>query len=177
MPYANLSGREIHYSDTPPSASPSAQATSDDGSSTSTSTSKPHTLTLILVHGLGSTQNFYYPILPHLARYRCVTFDNYAAGRSRYYADLYPDTSVGGIAGDVVALMDHLRIERAVVVGYVHSRLYCLSICLIHLLFPFRLILYHCISLHSVSSHPSLISHRISSLVRSSSVLVWLIKE
>ncbi|KAK5069556.1 hypothetical protein LTR64_008237 [Lithohypha guttulata] len=100
MPFARIDGIEIHYTDTPPSSS---NATS---------------LTIVFVHGLGSTQNYYGPILPYLTRYRCVTFDNYGAGRSRYYSELHPDTSIEAIAGNVLGLMDHLAIDKAVVVGY-----------------------------------------------------------
>lgn len=97
MPFAKLGGRELHYTDHNPSST---------------------SVAIVFVHGLGSTQNYYGPILPCLSQYRCVTFDNYAAGRSKYYADLYPKTSIDQIAQDVLGLMDFLKIQKAIVVGY-----------------------------------------------------------
>lgn len=100
MPFVKIGGRQIHYTAYSPS------------------TANAQTLTIVFVHGLGSTQNFYGPIIPHLSRYRCVRFDNYAAGRSGYYSDLAPETSIKQMADDVLGLMDHLGIAKAVVVGY-----------------------------------------------------------
>lgn len=100
MPFANLEGRHIHYTVYDPS---------DAGS---------QALTIVFVHGLGSTQNYYTPILPYLSKYRCITFDNYGAGRSKYYAELAPDASIKQIAQDVLTLLNHLSIDKAVVVGY-----------------------------------------------------------
>lgn len=99
MPFAKIEGRELHYTDTPPSAAGAA-------------------LPIVLVHGLGSTQNYYGPILPFLSNHRCIRFDNYGAGRSKYYNELYPETSIEQIAQDVIGLMDYLNIPQAVVVGY-----------------------------------------------------------
>lgn len=100
MPFANIEGRQLHFTDYPASSG------------------QDNALPIILVHGLGSTQNYYGPILPYLSKSRCVTFDNYAAGRSKYFSELHPDTSIEQIGQDVLGLMDHLRIEKAVVVGY-----------------------------------------------------------
>lgn len=100
MPFAKIEGRELHYTDVAPQSNQASK------------------LTIFFVHGLGSTQNFYGPILPYLSDYRCVTFDNYAAGRSKYYAELYPETSIDQIGLDVIGLMDHLQIEKAILVGY-----------------------------------------------------------
>jgi len=100
MPFAKIDGRDLHYTDYA-SSSGSAAA-----------------LTIVFVHGLGSTQNYYGPILPYLTDYRCITFDNYGAGRSKYYSELHPDTSIEQIADDVLGLMDFLRVDKAVVVGY-----------------------------------------------------------
>ena len=100
MPFAKIDRRELHYTDHA-SSSGSNQA-----------------LTLVLVHGLGSTQNYYGPILPYLTDYRCITFDNYGAGRSKYNSETHPDTSIEQIADDVLGLMDDLKVDKAVVVGY-----------------------------------------------------------
>lgn len=98
MPFAKVDGRQLHYTDYAPSS----------GSS----------LAIVFVHGLGSTQNYYGPILPYLSQFRCVTFDNYAAGRSKYFSELYPETSIEQIAQDVLGLLDFLKIQTAIVVGY-----------------------------------------------------------
>lgn len=99
MPFAKIDGRDLHYADTPPTVAGAG-------------------VPVVLVHGLGSTQNYYGPILPYLSHHRCVRFDNYAAGRSKYYSELYPETSIYQIAEDVIGLMDYLNIPQAVVVGY-----------------------------------------------------------
>lgn len=100
MPFAKIDGHQIHYA---------AYAPANVNS---------QTLSIIFIHGLGSTQNFYGPIMPYLHKYRCITFDNYAAGRSKYYSELSPETSIERIGQDVLGLMDHLSIDRAILVGY-----------------------------------------------------------
>jgi alpha-beta hydrolase superfamily lysophospholipase len=103
MPFTLLNDHTLHYTDLPP----------DSGDAK---------LTLVFVHGLGSSQNYYYPILPALTArgYRCIVFDNYLAGRS-FREDEWkaqPETSVKVIATDVLGLMDRLRVQTGVVVGY-----------------------------------------------------------
>lgn len=102
MPFAKIEGRDLHYTDTAP--------TSKNASG----------LSIVFVHGLGSTQNFYGPILPYLTDYRCVTFDNYAAGRSKHLpaSEVKLETSIEQIGADVIGIMDHLKIEKAILVGY-----------------------------------------------------------
>ncbi|EXJ91081.1 hypothetical protein A1O1_04188 [Capronia coronata CBS 617.96] len=97
MPFAKINNHSLHYTDIAP-----------------TGDQEPK-LTLILVHGLGSTQNYYFPIFPYLANYRCIVFDNYGAGRSVYDGG---ETSIPSIAQDVLGLLDHLGVPKAVVVGY-----------------------------------------------------------
>jgi pimeloyl-ACP methyl ester carboxylesterase len=96
MPFITVNGKRLNYADTKPEA-PDA------------------TYTIIFVHGLGSTQNYFFPILPHLTDYRCITFDNYGAGRSKY--DGQPH-SIETIGQDVLGILDHLKVPKAVVVGY-----------------------------------------------------------
>ncbi|KAK5047818.1 hypothetical protein LTR84_006483 [Exophiala bonariae] len=103
MPFANINGHSLHYTDIAPLSS-------------SSTTSTPHVL--IFIHGLGSTQNYYFPIFPHLTAYRCIVFDNYGAGRSPYTASTRKETSISLIANDVLGLLDHLGVQRAVAVGY-----------------------------------------------------------
>ena len=97
MPFANINGHSLHYTDIAPSGDKEAK------------------LTLVLVHGLGSTQNYYFPIFPYLTSYRCIIFDNYGAGRSKYDGG---ETSIPLIAKDVLGLLDHLKVQKAVMVGY-----------------------------------------------------------
>ncbi len=97
MPFADINGHSLHYTDIAPASN------------------KEASLTLIFVHGLGSTQNFYFPIFPYLTSYRCIIFDNYGAGRSKYTGKA---TSIPLIAQDVLGLLDHLKVPKAVVVGY-----------------------------------------------------------
>jgi pimeloyl-ACP methyl ester carboxylesterase len=96
MPFITVNGKRLNYADTKPEA-PDA------------------IYTIIFVHGLGSTQNYFFPILPHLTDYRCITFDNYGAGRSKY--DGQPH-SIETIGQDVLGILDHLKVSKAVVVGY-----------------------------------------------------------
>jgi pimeloyl-ACP methyl ester carboxylesterase len=96
MPFITVNGKRLHYADTKPEA-PDA------------------TYTIIFVHGLGSTQNYFFPILPNLTDYRCITFDNYGAGRSKFDSQSH---SIETIGQDVLGILDHLKVSKAVVVGY-----------------------------------------------------------
>jgi pimeloyl-ACP methyl ester carboxylesterase len=100
MPYITVRNHNLHYTDTPASfRSPKA--------------------TIVFVHGLGSTQNYFFPILPYLSEYRCITFDTYGAGRSKLN-DPIGEHSIGSIGVDVLSILDRLcgNDSRAIVVGY-----------------------------------------------------------
>lgn len=104
MPFTLLNDHTLYYTDLPPDNNASAK------------------LTLVFVHGLGSSQNYYYPVLPSLTAkgFRCVVFDNYLAARS-FKEDEWkqnPETSIDIIAKDVLGLLDRLQVDKAVVVGY-----------------------------------------------------------
>lgn len=101
MPFLNIGYKRLHYTDYP----------ATDGSSSS-----PRE-TIILHHGLGSSQNFYAPIVPALtaAGFRVVTFDATGAGRSPY---TQIEQSVAMLAGDVLSVLDALSIPKAVVGGH-----------------------------------------------------------
>lgn len=101
MPYLNINYKKIHYADWPP---------------TSNSTSTPRE-TFILIHGLGSSQNYYTALIPHLTQqnYRCIALDTTGQGRSPY---TYVEQSIHSLALDVVDAMDALSIPKAVVVGH-----------------------------------------------------------
>jgi len=99
MPYITVNNHKLHYADSwDLSANPVAPG-----------------LTIVFTHGLGSSQNYYYPILPYLSDYRCITIDTYGSGRSKYDGQ---ETSVQTIAKDVLGVMDSLEIKKAVVVGH-----------------------------------------------------------
>jgi pimeloyl-ACP methyl ester carboxylesterase len=100
MPYITVNDHSLHYADTPASSgSPKA--------------------IIVFIHGLGSTQNYFFPILPYLSEYRCITFDTYGAGRSKLD---YPvgEHSIETIAVDVLSILDRLcgKDSKAIVVGY-----------------------------------------------------------
>ena len=97
MPFATVNNHSLHYTDIAPA-----------------NDAKPKQ-TLIFIHGLGSTQNYYFPIFSHLTQYRCIIFDNYNAGRSQSDGK---DTTVPSIAQDVLGLLGHLNVPSAIVVGY-----------------------------------------------------------
>jgi pimeloyl-ACP methyl ester carboxylesterase len=70
---------------------------------------------VVLVHGLAGDHSAWTPQLPRLAdRYRVVAFDNRGAGQSTQRDE---PVSTEDLAGDTLALMDALGIERAHIVG------------------------------------------------------------
>ena len=70
---------------------------------------------IIMIHGLGSSQNYYMPVIPQLPNYRCIAFDSYGAGRSKSNGEKLSLASVGE---DAIGLMDEFGIEKAVLVGH-----------------------------------------------------------
>src|SRR5947209_9248739 len=77
---------------------------------------------IVLVHGVASTKNvnWVYPTLVSELRKdgrRVIALDNRGHGES---AKLYDaaEYSIPIMSGDIVALMDHLKIDRADVLGY-----------------------------------------------------------
>lgn len=99
MPYATVNGHRIHFTDTK-----DASAKRGDG--------KPP---LLMIHGLGSSQNFYMPVIPHLSEYRCIALDTFGAARSTSSGE---SLSLEQLAHDVIGLMDHLGIQKAVIAGH-----------------------------------------------------------
>lgn len=99
MPFLKAGTHTLHYADSHPSGPPTSTG-----------------LTFIFIHGLGSSQNYYFPVTPHLTNnHRCITLDTYGAARSPYTID---PVSIPGIAQDVVGALDALNISKAVVVGH-----------------------------------------------------------
>lgn len=102
MPYANINSKSLFYT----------------LSASATSTPKPSPLTLVFIHGLGSSSSFYSPVIPNLTGlgYRCLTLDTYGSGSSPYTDR---GNSIASIALDVRALLDFLNItENVVLVGH-----------------------------------------------------------
>lgn len=98
MPYVQSNTHSLHYADSHPSGTP------------------PNGTTFIFIHGLGSSQNYYFPVLPYLTeKNRCITVDTYGAARSSYTDE---PVSITGIAEDVIGVLDALSIPKAVVVGH-----------------------------------------------------------
>ena len=98
MSYVEVNNHKLHYADSHPQGAP------EKG------------LTFVFVHGLGSSQNFYFPVIPYLtSKHRCVTLDTYGSARSEYTGQ---PISIKSIAQDVIAVMDKFLIDQAVVVGH-----------------------------------------------------------
>ena len=83
---------------------------------------------VVFVHGLGGTMNVWTPLLPALARWRCVRIELPGAGRShRAYAvaDGAPPLSAEVHADALVRVCDALGIGRAHFVGHSFGTLIC----------------------------------------------------
>ncbi|KAK4986749.1 hypothetical protein LTR66_007782 [Elasticomyces elasticus] len=100
MPYADVNSKTLFFT-LSPSHSP-----------------RPSPLTLLFIHGLGSSSSFFQPLVPSLTSqgYRCLTFDTYGSGCSPYTGQ---GNSTASIAADVLALLDSQGItENVVVIGH-----------------------------------------------------------
>lgn len=99
MPLQAINSKSLYYTLTPPP--------------TDTSSSP---LTLLFIHGLGSSSSFYFPIIPHLSSlgHRCITLDTHGSGASTYNPEA--GNSIATIASDALALLDALNIHQDVVV-------------------------------------------------------------
>lgn len=99
MPFLKVSYKRLHYTDYP--------AASDATKGT-----------IVCHHGLGSSQNFYTPIVPRLtqAGFRVITFDTTGAARSPY---TQIEQSVSSLAADVLGLLDALSVkDKVIVIGH-----------------------------------------------------------
>lgn len=97
MPFLRLGYKQIHYADLKP-----------EGKALET---------FILMHGLGSSQDYYHAVAQGLVAsgFRCIIFDNTGAGRSPY---TFVEQSVQTLADDVIGVLDTLEVSKAVVVGH-----------------------------------------------------------
>ncbi|KAH8783222.1 Alpha/Beta hydrolase protein [Diaporthe sp. PMI_573] len=99
MPFITIAYKRLHYTDYP--------AASDVTKGT-----------IVCHHGLGSSQNFYTPIVPRLtqAGFQVITFDTTGAGRSSY---TQIEQSVSSLADDVLELIDALSVKgKVIAVGH-----------------------------------------------------------
>jgi pimeloyl-ACP methyl ester carboxylesterase len=99
MPYATIKDRKIHYFDSSVLHQPQNAK-----------------VPILMVHGLGSSQNYWMPVISKISpKFRCIALDSYGAGRSKSNGE---KVTLDGIAEDVVALLDSLKIEKAVIAGH-----------------------------------------------------------
>lgn len=99
MPYAKVNDHQLHYFD-----SNVLHEIDNDK------------LPIIMIHGLGSSQNYWMPVISQIApKFRCIALDSYGAGRSKSEGE---KVTLEGLAEDAVALMDSLKIQKAVVAGH-----------------------------------------------------------
>ncbi|KKK24863.1 hypothetical protein P175DRAFT_0520913 [Aspergillus ochraceoroseus IBT 24754] len=98
MPFVPVNDHQLHYTDSHPDGAPAKG------------------LTFIFIHGLGSSQNYYFPVLPYLkTKHRCITVDTYGSARSTYTGQ---PISIASIAADVIGVLDALKVSQAIVVGH-----------------------------------------------------------
>jgi pimeloyl-ACP methyl ester carboxylesterase len=99
MPFVEIiDQKKLHYADSHPQGAPAGG------------------LTFLFIHGLGSSQNYYFPIIPYLTtNHRCIALDTYGSGRSAYTG---MEQSVGTMVCDFVTVLDRLKVAKAVVVGH-----------------------------------------------------------
>ncbi|KAF2030846.1 alpha/beta-hydrolase [Setomelanomma holmii] len=97
MPFLRIGYKRIHYADLKP------EGTAQE--------------TLIFMHGLGSSQDYYYAVTQVLVSkgFRCIIFDNTGAGRSPY---TFIEQSIQSLADDIIGILDALEVSKAVVVGH-----------------------------------------------------------
>ena len=101
MPFLEIPSGRVFYKDSPASDPSSSKAT------------------LVLQHGLGSTHNWYQSIVPALTaapyNYRCVAYDAIGSGIS---SSPEGAQTIETVAEDVIAVMDNLKIQKAVFAGH-----------------------------------------------------------
>lgn len=99
MPFLTLRYKRLFYTDFPPSDNAKVRET------------------FIFHHGLGSSQNYYMPIIPTLQaqNFRCIVYDVSGAGRSPY---TQIEQSIPSLAADVIGILDELKVVKAVLVGH-----------------------------------------------------------
>lgn len=99
MPFIQANYKRIHYAEFAAPESP--------------------TQTFVLIHGLGSSQNYYSALAAFLKSSqpsaRIIALDTTGQGRSPY---TFIEQSIQSLATDIIDAMDALKIDKAVVVGH-----------------------------------------------------------
>jgi pimeloyl-ACP methyl ester carboxylesterase len=101
MPFVKLSNKSLYYADIKPHTS----STRDDHGP----------LTLVFLHGLGSSSSAYFPLVDYFSAFRCVAIDTHGAARSAYSQE---NTSITTIKEDVLEVLEALDLQDVVVVGH-----------------------------------------------------------
>ena len=98
MPFLQLGYKRIHYTDLRPKDEEPLE-------------------TFICMHGLGSSQDYYYAIASGLQseKFRCIIFDTTGAGRSPY---TQVEQSIESLSNDLIGILDALEVSKAIVVGH-----------------------------------------------------------
>ena len=89
------------------------QITDHASSNPATTTQNP--VTCIFIPGLGASESFFFPFLPSLGQYRCITFDLHGSAHSPSQGEVQ---TISGIAADVIAILDAHNVSKAVIVGH-----------------------------------------------------------
>lgn len=111
---------------------------------------------LVLIRGLGSNADHWYPQVPDLSRhYRVITFDNRGIARS---SDPGGRLTIPDMAEDTMGLMDALGIDQAHVLGVSMGGMIAQEMAVRH---PPRikglvLVVTHCGGTHQVAAEPAL---------------------
>jgi len=70
--------------------------------------------TVVLIHGLGSSSSFYFPVIPYLIpSIRCIAIDIAGSGLSELGE---AEQTIESIVGDTVALLDALNIKNNITI-------------------------------------------------------------
>jgi pimeloyl-ACP methyl ester carboxylesterase len=72
-------------------------------------------LRLLMIHGLGSSHDFSFPMFPWLKDFGCIIPDMSVAGRSIFFGG---ETSIEDIVYHAHALLDKLHMHKVVIVGH-----------------------------------------------------------
>ncbi|KAI9725120.1 MAG: hypothetical protein M1828_003462 [Chrysothrix sp. TS-e1954] len=97
--------QQIHYADLPPTST-----------SPHTTTTKPP---ILLLHGLGSSQNYWLALTPHLTSrgHRCIALDTPGSARSPLPPSS-PQPTVSSLATTFLDFLSALDINKAVLIGH-----------------------------------------------------------
>ncbi|HXW58438.1 MAG TPA: alpha/beta fold hydrolase [Solirubrobacteraceae bacterium] len=114
MPFFRFEGQRIAYSE----FAAGRQHAATDGRARARTAGRASKRPLILIHGLLLSQEMHRPLATDLAAYgnRVITVDLLGHGRSDRPREM-TRYSVSQFAAQVVALMDHLELERTAVMG------------------------------------------------------------